>query len=303
MDTSSGTRKSRSFAFVLSTTVTAIARTKTLRDPRQHADHDRRRRGAGGDAGRHEEIHQQREIEQLLDRRGPLHQREVRPCVFEDHGFVDHRQLEVRGGIVDWNASRLGDDDDEEAGEGEDVGRVEGQALRARAYRTSTPRFSEPAASAEVNSPSISAGSARAAMVMSRLAPMPPNGLPVSSAAVASAKRPERERAHQQEDAARRFERRRREDHRHQRRRGKRRGEVHARTGDIDPGRRSRIGRVPSAEASPDRSSPAASGGPCRFCSLRLHLLDHGLQQRGGGEHERALQHRPHRGENGVRNR
>ena len=48
----------------------------------------------------------------------------------------------------------------------------------------------EPAASADVNNPSNRAGSASAAIVMSRLAPMPPNGLPVSSAAVASAKRP-----------------------------------------------------------------------------------------------------------------
>ena len=57
-----------------------------------------------------------------------------------------------------------------------------------------------------MKSPSIRAGSASAAIVMSRLAPMPPKGLPVSSAAVARAKRPRARVAHQQQDAARGFQ-------------------------------------------------------------------------------------------------
>ena len=61
---------------------------------------------------------------------------------------------------------------------------------RKTVARASSPRLSEPPQRATVKRPSIRAGSASAPTVISRLEPMPPNGLPVSSEAVASAKRP-----------------------------------------------------------------------------------------------------------------
>ena len=55
------------------------------------------------------------------------------PAYSSDHRLVDHGQLEVRGRVVDRNAARLGDDDDEEAGEGQQVARVERGAAREHA--------------------------------------------------------------------------------------------------------------------------------------------------------------------------
>ena len=64
-------------------------------------------------------------------------------------------------------------------------------ALRRRPHELA--QVQRPGREPHVKSPSISAGSARAAIVISRLAPMPPNGLPVSSAARGQRKTAERE--------------------------------------------------------------------------------------------------------------
>ncbi len=114
---------------MLSTTVTATASRNTLPDPRGQRHEQRERRGAGRDPDRQEQIHEQREVQQLLDRRRPFDEREIGSGVLEHHRLVDHRQFEVRRRIVHRDASRFGDDDDEEAGEGEQIARMERDAV------------------------------------------------------------------------------------------------------------------------------------------------------------------------------
>ena len=51
----------------------------------------------------------------MLYRRAPLDQRQIPARVFENHRFVDHRQLQVRRGVVHRHARRLGEQDEEQA--------------------------------------------------------------------------------------------------------------------------------------------------------------------------------------------
>ena len=55
-----------------------------------------------------------------LQARGPLHQREMPRRVFEQHRFVDHREFEVRGRIVDRDAGVLGQQHHHECDSGKD---------------------------------------------------------------------------------------------------------------------------------------------------------------------------------------
>ena len=73
---------------------------------------------------------------ELLDGGGPLDEGEVGAGVLEHHGLVDHGQLEVRGGVVDRDAARLGEEDDEERRRGEQLARVDrGAPLRGARAR------------------------------------------------------------------------------------------------------------------------------------------------------------------------
>src|SRR3989442_10539079 len=93
--------------------------------PGKKRHEDRARSRTRRDAHRYEQIHEQRQIQQFLQRRRPLDEGEVRSCVLEDHRLVDHRQLELRRRMVDRKASRFGDDDDEKSGEREEIARME----------------------------------------------------------------------------------------------------------------------------------------------------------------------------------
>ena len=187
---SSGTRNRRSLALVLSTSVTATASRNTLPAQASQADEQGDGLDAHRDAERHEEVRPGGSGTAAPSRRRPT--RRARDRDRRTRAPWPRGSWSARGAwrVVDGDAAGLGDEDDEERRRtpGGRSDATTGPA--APAALTSTPRFSEPAAKRRVKSPSISAGSARAAMVMSRLAPMPPNGLPVSSAAVASAKRP-----------------------------------------------------------------------------------------------------------------
>ena len=56
--------------------------------------------------------------------------RQVGAGVLQDHGLVDHGQLQVRGGIVHRDAAGLGDQHDEQRGERQHLGgRQEAPAL------------------------------------------------------------------------------------------------------------------------------------------------------------------------------
>ena len=55
-----------------------------------------------------------------LEARGPLDQREMARGIFQQHGFMDHRELEMRGGIVDGDAGVFGQQHHDEGDRGED---------------------------------------------------------------------------------------------------------------------------------------------------------------------------------------
>src|SRR5258708_23743128 len=86
-----------------------------LAGPRQQRDADRDRRSARRDTSWHEQIHEPGQVQQLLHGRGPFDKREIGSGVLEDHRLVEHRQFEMRGGVLGRDASRLGDYDNEEA--------------------------------------------------------------------------------------------------------------------------------------------------------------------------------------------
>ena len=236
IDTSSGTRNKRSFAFVLSTTVTAIASTNTLPTHATMATSTATRRGAGRDADRHEEIHQQREIQELFDGGSPFDQGEVRAGVLKHHRFMDHRQLEVRRGVVHGNATRLGDDNHEEPGKGENVGRMQGDPLlhersdqhaevHGAGGKGGRKQSQHEGGLGERGDGHVAAGAHAAEWT---------TGVQRGGG---EREATQRQGPHQQQDSTSRFERRGREHHGHERGGGHGRGEVHARTGDIDPRR------------------------------------------------------------------
>ena len=70
-------------------------------------------------------------------RRRPLQERQVASGVLEQRPFVDHRQLEMGVGVVDWLATGLGDDHESERhrGETERGVRPDGRARCARDHR------------------------------------------------------------------------------------------------------------------------------------------------------------------------
>src|SRR5713101_2475736 len=90
---SSGTRKRRSFATRVSNTAIATARmpsfTMTLTNPISNAT---------GDS----------EKDEQLQRGGPFDQREVRAGILEHHRFMNHRELQMRRGVVDGQPSGFG---------------------------------------------------------------------------------------------------------------------------------------------------------------------------------------------------
>ena len=100
-------------------------RSRTARAGRRRprACRDRRRRrsrsAAGAGAGRRqapgrEHAGDQRDVEQQLERRGELDQREMAAGIFQHHGLVHHGELEMRRRIVDRDARVLGDRHDDQ---------------------------------------------------------------------------------------------------------------------------------------------------------------------------------------------
>ena len=259
-DTSSGTRNRRSFALVLSVTVMATARAKQLGGPRGHGHQERHERHVASQADRQEEVGEQRQVQQFLQRTGPLDQGEIRARVLEHHRLVDHRELEVRGGVVDRDAAGLGDHDDEQSREGEQVGGAErdagsqlGPHERPEAERSAGQRHGE--------EPQHEGGLGQRG---DRHVPARAHAAE-GAAGVEGGQRErepsERQAPHQQQHAAGGLERRRRHEHRDQRR-GREGG------GEVDPRRRRRTpttpcrrARSPCGGASPGRSSPAGAAG------------------------------------------
>ncbi len=121
---SSGTRKSRSLATRVSNTATTAASSASFAAVDQRGQEQAARARARGHAPRHEEVGEQGEEDQQLERGRPLDQGQVAARVLEHHGLVDHGQLEVRGRVVHRQPPRLGQRHDEERGEGEEIARA-----------------------------------------------------------------------------------------------------------------------------------------------------------------------------------
>ena len=95
-----------------------------LRAVDQAREEQAARAQARGHAPRHEEVGEQGEEDQQLERGRPFDQGEVASRVLQHHGLVDHGQLEMRGRIVHRQPPRLGQRHDEERGEGQEVARA-----------------------------------------------------------------------------------------------------------------------------------------------------------------------------------
>ena len=118
---SSGTRNSRILAVNTSNAASPAPMTASFATNDDGAECDRGRPGRGRDPPRHEQIDEQRTEQQESHRGGELDEREIRTCVLEDHGLVDHGQFEVRARIVDRQARALGQRRDRERDEREEA--------------------------------------------------------------------------------------------------------------------------------------------------------------------------------------
>ena len=99
-----------------------------LRGEREGPQQDGRGATEARDTPGDEEVGEQGHEEEELHRARPLDEREVAARVLEHHRLVDHRQLEVRGRVVDGQASGLREHHDEEGREGEEVPGIGGEA-------------------------------------------------------------------------------------------------------------------------------------------------------------------------------
>ena len=235
----------------------------------------RPRRAATSTAGRTASCHQhavrmgqehlRREHEHEPVARGgpPLEIGEVAPGVLEQRPLVDHRQLEVRVGVVDRLAPRLGDDDERERRRRR--ARAPGSTRCAvPAVPATMPRRSVVAGtSAATASESTSVASTKTEIVRSRLAPISEKPLPTSHAAAASGEPRQREQADEHErivaDAPVRRSARQRERAAPQRPGSRRRRPARA-----DRRRRALRGRprsCPTAAAGPGRAAAASGRG------------------------------------------
>ncbi len=139
-----------------------------------------------------DQVQEQGRQQEQLHRRAVQHETEERPAVIEDHHLVDHRELEVRVGIVDGNPRILGEQHDEQGdGDEEERRRRRGRAAeRVIGAWNIGVRLSEPEKRTSTTNAMNSAASARQANETSRAAPMPSKAEPVSSAAAVVKKRP-----------------------------------------------------------------------------------------------------------------
>src|SRR5262249_3428380 len=139
-------------------------------------------------APRHKQASDQRNVEQELQRRRELDQRQVTAGIFEHHGLVHHGQFEMGGRIVDRNAGIF-----RHCHHDRGERRAPNRYSQPPSDETRKPAMGEscvePAISASVKMIMIIAGSASEAIITSRLEPIPPKLVPTSSPANARKKR------------------------------------------------------------------------------------------------------------------
>ena len=108
----------------------------SLSDERRQREQEAGCVAALRDAEREEERDADAGVDEELQARRPLDQREMAPGVLEDHRLVDHRQLEVRRRVVDRDARVLGERHHGERDAGEGEARIDRElALRERLDR------------------------------------------------------------------------------------------------------------------------------------------------------------------------
>ena len=141
---------------------------------------------------RHHEADEQRAEDPQLQRRGVLDQREIGAAMVEHHHLVDHRQLEMRGRVVDRDAAVFDQFEHQQASSRRAPASASACGPGADRDRRRRPASATmpPVTRASVASASSRAGSAKAAKCTSRLAPIPSKLDPVSSAASTVANRP-----------------------------------------------------------------------------------------------------------------
>ena len=138
---------------------------------------------AEGRAPRHEQREADAGVVEQLQRRGPLHQREVPRRVLEQHRLVDHRELEVRRRVVHRDAGVLGEQHHREGDGREREARIQRERLDRRAVRRSAAAPWSREISEATKMTISSAGSARKPIIISRRAPSVPKAVPMSIAA------------------------------------------------------------------------------------------------------------------------
>src|SRR5450759_511062 len=88
----------------------------------QQADDQAAQRPLGVQAEGQEGVDQQGHEQELFDGRAPFDESQVGTGILQDHGLVDHGQLQMGGGIVDGDAAGLGDQNYKESGKRQDLG-------------------------------------------------------------------------------------------------------------------------------------------------------------------------------------
>ena len=260
-----------------------------LGHPRHGGNRQRPGRDGRGNPKRNEEIDQQRDVQQLLERRRPLDQGEVRPGVLEHHRLVDHRQLEVRRRIVHGNATGLGDQHDEESRQRQDVAGAKERAGRERAAhdraeieRSGRERRREEPQHQGGFGERRNRHLAAAAHSSERAAGIEGGGR--------QRKAPERKDAHQSKDAAGALQGRRRHEHRDERRRRHGGGEVEARAEHVHPRGGLRSHRLLAKQLG-EIVVPLQQRRSLPLLHRRLHLLDAASEEWRDGQQPRGLEH------------
>ena len=104
----SGTRNTRILAMLVSNNASRKPPDSQLAEIGDDAERQAAGSGAGGgQAPRHEDAGDQRDVEQQLERRRELDQRQVPPGILEHHRLMHHGEFEMRRRIVDRDARIL----------------------------------------------------------------------------------------------------------------------------------------------------------------------------------------------------
>ena len=133
----SGARNTRSLADTVSISAMPAPASTSFAASSSNEQGEAERRLAGGQPPRDEQCEADADVVEELQCRGPFHQRQMARRILEQHGLVNHRQLEMRRRIVDRDARVLGQQHHRECDGGEGEARIQRRAPVWRAARRS----------------------------------------------------------------------------------------------------------------------------------------------------------------------